>query len=243
MLIAASRTSPRGTGWRVAPATPTRSLPWIATLLAIPLSARSVAAQESDGGDVSDADGDLPSARVGIFISEAMQMRMPKVDQVPDTFSNVVGGGALVRLRWVEFSPQAHLIYSFTEVKVQEGAISRATNASGGGFDLGLRIAVGAFEKPGNQWYAFAYPQFSSWHLEGNFGDGQMFEAKVVEFATDFGAGYTLPVTRRLSIDIFAAFVHLGFRPQENQIVSATSYPTFGVNVTWLGGKGPHARH
>lgn len=179
--------------------------------------------------------------RPGIFLSEAMQMRMPNVDGVPNTFSNVAGGGLLLRLRWVEFSPQAHLIYSFTKVEVQEGTTTTSANASGIGWDAGLRIAVGAFERPGDRWYAFAYPQFSSWQLQGKFTNGRTFDAEVLEFATDFGIGRTFGVTDHISIDLFASVLHLGFRPQESEIVSATSYPTFGVNITRLWGAEPAA--
>lgn len=170
-------------------------------------------------------------ATFALHVSEAVQLRFPRVDGVPNTFSNVAGGGGLIMLRWVELSPQAHLIYSFTRVEVDNGGVMTTANASGLGWDAGMRIAVGAFGKPGNRFYAFAHPQFASWHLKGEFASGTTFDANVVEFATEFGVGIHMPVSRGLALDLFTSVVHLGFRPQEEEIVSVTSYPTIGVSV------------
>jgi hypothetical protein len=175
---------------------------------------------------------------IGLLVSEAAQYRIPNVDGVPETFSNVAGGGLALIFNWLELSGQAHFIYSYTKATVNDGVMMLNAGATGFGWDAGLRIAVGMFGQKGTQYYAFANPQFSSWRLRGDFGNGKTFDARVDEFATEFGAGIQLPVTNSVAIDLSGSILHLGFRPQSGQIVSVTYYPSIGVTVkVRLGGR------
>jgi len=76
------------------------------------------------GGD------DLPAVGVAPFLSVGMQYRYPNVDGVPGMYSAVCGGGLAFAFNWLELSGQAHVIYSFTNVTVDnDGMHSSARSA------------------------------------------------------------------------------------------------------------------
>jgi hypothetical protein len=171
----------------------------------------------------------------GLALSEAAQIRIPRVDGVPNAFSNVVGLGFLLRVRHIiEFAPQARLIYSFTTASVSNNGVDESASARGVGWELGLRFAMGWFSEGRSGVYFYGYPAFSSWSLHGNFSNGSTFSADINEFSTEAGAGYKLSLDGKWGLDFFASAFHLGFRPQEREIVSVTSYPAIGAALDCL---------
>lgn len=205
---------------------PLRALITLTIVLCVtPCFAQSEETSEGSSGDGS------PGLVAGFHISEAAQIRIPRVDGVPNTFSNVLGAGGVIRLNRIEISPQISLIYSLTRASVRTNTEEFSTEATGLGWDLGARLAFGWFGVRKGGFYFSFYPAYSHWNLEGVFRDGSTFSATVDEFATEIGFGYKIAPQKRWQFDFGFSVLHLGFRPSEDEIVSITSYPAFIIRA------------
>ncbi len=173
------------------------------------------------------------AVRWSAHVSETLQVRIPRVTDVPNTFSNVLGVGGGLLVEGFEITARVRLIYSFTRAEVEIGNMIRSTNAKGLGYDIGARIAVGWFDVDESGFYFFTFPAFSSWRIEGEFENRSRFKAKIDEFGADFGIGYKLRITKKFFLDLSFSGPHIGFRPGSEDVLTITGYPGLSIDGIW----------
>jgi hypothetical protein len=167
---------------------------------------------------------------LGFQLSDAAQLRFPRMDGVPSSMlANVAAFGVVLQWGHLEVMPEIFLLG--TTAKVTNAGTNVSESATGIGGGGGLRVAVGWADAVGGGFYFSLFPSLSAWKLGASSGGQSIYSANATELGVDLGFGYKIQLNSRARLDIFAQAFRFGVRPQQQSTVDFTTYPTLGVGI------------